>query len=202
MPPSPSRLAQAPAVADRAGAGRRALAGACFAVVALGALVACGHDGSEDAGFVELDGSPRRPDDAGVLTAIADDNSTITVDGELVYELHEQLQSFSSLDGSTQPLRGRLGQYVHLGLDGDTVVWVAGIGAVARIEGRPQTVTYLGTIDAVDGRAIHLVDGTVFRLADGVDAPGALPAAAVLRIGVSDDEVVALEVADRVQQPG
>lgn len=183
-------------MADRRSAGRRILAGACLAAVALGPLTACGDDGSEGAGFVELDGSPRHPDDAGVVTAIADDNSTITVDGEVVYELHEQLQSFSSIDGSTQPLRSRLGQYVHLGLDGDTAVWVAGIGAVARIEGRPQTVTYLGTIDSVDGRTISLVDGTVFELADGVEAPEALPAPAVLRVGVGDDAVVALEVTE------
>ena len=172
-----------------------------MALALLGSVAACGGDDDEGrAAFVELDGSPRPPDDAGVITAIADDNSTITIDGEVVYELHEALQSFSSLDGSTQPLRSRLGQYVHLGLDGDTAVWVAGIGAVARIDGRPQTVTYLGTIDAVDDRTITMVDGTVFELADGVDAPGELPAPAVLRVGVSDDAVLSIEIA-RAPQP-
>ena len=183
-------------MADRLPAGGRLLARACLALILLGS-VACG-EGDDDGGpaaFVELDGSPRPPDDAGVITGIADDNSTITIDGEVVYELHEALQSFSSLDGSTQPLRSRLGQYVHVGLEGDTAVWVAGIGAVARIDGRPQTVTYLGTIDTVDDRTITMVDGTVFDLADGVEVPEELPAPAVLRVGVSDDAVLAIEIA-------
>lgn len=171
-------------------------------IVALVVLVAaaCGGGVGEpaDTSFVALDGSPRPPDAAGVLTAIAADNSTITIDGEHVYELHESLQSFSSVDGSTQPVRSRVGQYVHVGLDGETALWLAGIGAVTRIDGRPQTVNYIGTIKAVDGRQITMVDGAVFELADDVEVPDSVPIGALLRVGVSADEVVELTVADDV----
>lgn len=176
-----------------------------FASIAL-VVGACGDDdvdASAAGSFVALDGSPRVPDDAGVVTAIDADFATLTLDGEAVYEIHDRVQSFASLDGSTLPLRSRLGVYVHVGLEGDTVVWVASIGSVLRIDGQPQTVGYLAAIRDVDEaeRRITLRDGTVFALADSLQLPAALngeitdPVPATLRIGVSADEVIVIELA-------
>lgn len=144
--------------------------------------------------FVAVDGSPRASDDAGVLTSLADDFASLVLDGGTVYEVSPAVQSFASVDGSTQPLRGRVGQYVHVGLDDDTVVWVAGLGAVVRLDGQPEEVLYLGRITAVRGSTIELQDGTVLELADGVAVPGEAsreqPIAATLTIDVASDRVV------------
>jgi hypothetical protein len=181
--------------------GRRATAFALVAAVALGGIAGgCGGDGSGDEGaaspvtFVAVDGSPRTSDDAGVLTSIADDFSSLVLDGDTVYAVSPAVQSFASVDGSTQPLNGRVGQYVQVGLDDETVVWVAGLGAIVRLEGQPETVVYLGRITAVRGSTVELQDGTVLRLADGLTVPGDpsrdTPLAAVLTIDVASDTVV------------
>lgn len=164
------------------------------------AVVAAGCSDEDDADratpvtFVAVDGSPRGPDDAGVLTSLADDFSSLVLDGGTAYEVSPAVQSFASVDGSTQPLAGRVGQYVHVGLDDETVVWVAGLGAVVRLAGQPEEVLYLGRITAARGSTIELQDGTVLELADGVTVPGDAsrdaPLAAVLTIDVASDRVV------------
>lgn len=182
---------------------RRLTAAAAAGLLALGGA-ACSGDDAETAAsspttFVALDGSPRTPDDAGVLTALDESFATLVLDGETVYDLSPAVQSFASIDGSTQPLKGRVGQYVQVGLDGDTVVWVAGLGAVVRLDGQAEQVVYLGRIATVQGDRIELQDGTVLRLADGVTvgadpSPGS-PIAAVLTIDVATDRVVEVELA-------
>jgi hypothetical protein len=172
----------------------RAAASSCLAVAAVaatGGIAACSSGGgaATPTTFVAIDGSPRAPDVAGVVDEIAEDFSTIVIDGDS-YGVSDALQSFSSIDGSTQPLRRRLDQYVHAGVDGDTVVWIAGIGAVVEAGERPA-VYYQGTVAALDDgrRRIALEDGTVLEIADGVDAPE--PGAAILAtIDVTRDEVV------------
>lgn len=146
-----------------------ALAAACLAL--LGTAAACsGDDANAAKVWVELDGSPRPPDDEGVVTAIADDFSTITIDGERTYEISDTLQSFSTTDGSTQPLLRRLRQYVHVGLEGGTAVWVAGIAAV--VDTGEPLVFYRGEVSALrGGRSVAFTDGTVLRIADGVTLP-------------------------------
>lgn len=184
-------------------ADRRLTVAAAVALLALGAA-ACsddetGTDASSPATFVAVDGSPRTPDDAGVLTALDESFATLVLDGETVYDLSPAVQSFASLDGSTQPLKGRVGQYVHVGLDGDTVVWVAGLGAVVRLEGQAEQVVYLGRIATVQADRLELQDGTVLRLADGVtigaEPSPESPIAAVLTIDVATDRVVEVELA-------
>ena len=146
---------------------RRAWRAAGASTLAL-TLTACG--GSGDNGgtaapvtHVALDGTARTQDDAGVLTSLADDFTSLVLDGETVYEVSPTVQSFASIDGSTQPLRGRVGQYVHVGLDRGKVVWLAGLGAVVRVDGQPERVLYLGRITSVRGRTITLQDGTVLE---------------------------------------
>ncbi len=171
-----------------------------LAAATLAALVGvgCSNDGGTDsappATFVALDGTPRPPDDAGVLTSLDEEFASLVLDGEIVYDLSPAVQSFASIDGSTQPLLGRVGQYVQVGLEGDTVVWVAGLGAVVRLDSQPDEVVYLGRISRVRDSTLELQDGTVLELADGVRVAGEpspeSPLAAVLTIDVASDRVV------------
>lgn len=131
------------------------------------ALVACsgGGDGDE----LVLDGSPRTPDAEGVVEKISFEK--ITLDGNRTYPVGEDLASFSTYDLVATPMLHRKGQYVQLGLDGDEAVWMAGIGVVVRVSGRPPVVFYNGhLLRTEDGRAIFR-DGTVLRLGRGVRPP-------------------------------
>jgi len=144
-------------------------------VVLLVALAACsGASGSGSATpvtYVRIDGSARVPNDEGVVTAMADDLSTITLDNTRTYHTDRAMQSFSTIDGSTQPLRRRLNQYVQVGVRGETVLWVAGIAAVVAPEGQAAVAYYTGVPVEIDGRRVDFADGTVLTLAAGVGAP-------------------------------
>jgi hypothetical protein len=130
-------------------------------------LVGCSRGGEENH-FV-LDGSPRFPDAEGVVEEISLDR--ITLDGHRTYKVAKDLASFSTYDLSPTPMLHRQGQYVHLGLDGDTATWMAGIGVVVRVPDKPPVVYYNGYLLKVDdGRAIFR-NGTVLRLAGGVKSP-------------------------------
>lgn len=146
--------------------------GRALLLAVLFALGACaGGDGQTAAGPIPLDGTPRHPDVEGVVEAIADDFSTITLDGDRVYELSPALQSFSTIDASIQPVRRRLGQYVLAGLDGDRMVWIAGVSAVVEAGDAPRVAYYTGNlVEVVDDRAIF-EDGTVLTVDDGISAP-------------------------------
>jgi hypothetical protein len=134
---------------------------------------ACGDDGGTKLppGAVVLDGSPRVPDAEGVVESIADDFSSLTLDGGRTFPLREKVQSFSSVDGSTQPLRRRIGQYVHVGLEGGKVAWVGGIAAVVTSPDGTKAVYYSGKLRAAKARRLEFADGTVLRLVDGAAPP-------------------------------
>ncbi len=132
------------------------------------ALLAGCSRGGDDTPFA-LDGSPRFPDAEGVAEQISLDR--ITLDGKRTYKVAEDLASFSTYDLSTTPMLHRKGQYVHLGLDGDTATWMAGIGVVVRAPEKPPVVYYNGYLLKIeDGRAIFR-NGTVLRRAEGVKSP-------------------------------
>ncbi len=136
--------------------------------LAMGLIVAGCSRGADDDRVV-LDGSPRFPDAEGVVERISVDR--ITLDGDRVYDVASDLASFSTYDLTATPMLHRKGQYVHLGLDGDTVEWMAGIGVVVRAPGQSPVVYYNGYLLKVqDGRAIFR-NGTVLHLAEGVDSP-------------------------------
>ena len=158
-------------------ADRRRIAATALAVavslggaLGVGACAGGGGDENGDGNGIPLDGSPRVPDAEGVVVGLADDFSTLTLDGDRSYEVPEDVQSFSSVDGSTQPLRRRVGQYVHLGLDGSSVEWVAGIAAVVKGGAEGDRVYYTGELRKVAGSRLDFADGTVLRLADGLDS--------------------------------
>ena len=130
-------------------------------------MVACSGGGDRDR--FALDGSPRFPDVEGVVERISTER--ITLDGGRSYDVASDLASFSTYDLGPTPLLHRKGQYVQLGVDGDTAEWMAGIGVVVRAPGKAPIVYYNGYLLHVqDGRAIFR-NGTVLRLADGVKSP-------------------------------
>ncbi|HYH51723.1 MAG TPA: hypothetical protein VEG38_19435 [Acidimicrobiia bacterium] len=133
-----------------------------------GALLLGGCARSADDRLV-LDGRPRHPDAEGVVEEISFDR--IILDGGRSYGVAKDLQSFSTYDLAAVPMLHRLGQYVHLGLNGKKVEWMAGIGVVVRSPAAPPVVYYNGVLVRLeDDRAIFR-DGTVLRLADGVTSP-------------------------------
>jgi hypothetical protein len=130
-------------------------------------LGACTSGGSE--GAVVLDGRPRVPDEEGVVVAVS--RTKIALAGGRTYSVSPRLQSFSSSTLQAVPLVQRRDQYVHLGLEGDTVVWLASISAVVRL-GEPSAF-HIGKLESLDRdqRRLVFADGTVLRLGDDVDFP-------------------------------
>jgi hypothetical protein len=130
----------------------------------IGSLGAC----SSDKGVLESD-EPRLPDDVGIVSDATLDR--IQLDGERAYEIREDVESFKTRSHAITALLSWEGKYVHVGLDEDEKVrWIAGIGTVS---GDPKTVFYSGVLERFDGdsRRAFFEDGTVLRLAAGVDAP-------------------------------
>lgn len=128
-------------------------------------LAGCTKDGSDQ---LVLDGRPRVPDVEGVVEKISFEQ--ITLDGGRSYGVRKDLQSFSTYDLAAVPMLQRSGQYVHLGLDGKKVAWMAMIGEV--IEGAAAPVVYYnGVLLRLEGDRAVFRDGTVLRLADGVTSP-------------------------------
>ena len=130
-------------------------------------LASCSQGGGDDR--LVLDGSPRFPDVEGVVERISVDR--ITLDGGRSYDVATDLASFSTYDLAATPMLHRKGQYVQLGVDGDTAEWMAGIGVVVRAPGKAPVVYFNGSLQTVhDGRAIFR-NGTVLKLAKGVKSP-------------------------------
>jgi hypothetical protein len=127
---------------------------------------ACSRGGGEE---LVLDGRPRFPDVEGVVTEISFER--ITLDGGRSYRVSDQLRSFSTYDLAPVPMLHRKGQYVQLGLDGDEVAWMAGIGVVVRAPGRAPVVFYNGHLLRIEGRRAVFRDGTVLRLGKAVKSP-------------------------------
>jgi hypothetical protein len=139
---------------------------ALAAVLVVVALVAGCAGGDEAA--LRLDGSARVPDAEGVVQSV--DHSHITLEGHR-YRLSGKLQAFSTYTLEAVPVIGRNKQYVQVGLDGDTVVWLAAFGAVVRAPGAPPTVYYTGILEDVDGGRAVFRDGSSVRLGTGVSVP-------------------------------
>lgn len=141
---------------------RAALLGAAVVL-----LVACSNGDSTPA--VGSDTRGRVPDDHGVVSSVTLEQ--VTLDGKRTYDVSDEVRTFSTYDRALQPLLGFENRYVHVGLRKGKVVWLAGIGAV--VPGKPPAVYYTGTVREVDEeKGVVFGDGTVLRLADGVEAPG------------------------------
>ena len=125
-------------------------------------LAACAGEPQLDV----LGGRPRYPSAEGVVESVTIED--ITLRGGRRFPLAEELASFSTYTLEPIPLVHRVGQYVHVGLEDGAVTWVSTIGAV----GDRETVVYAGKLLHVDGeRRAIFSDGTVLRLAEGVEPP-------------------------------
>ena len=175
-----------PVQAAAVSAGRHLLAAVTAAFLAVG----CGFGGGGEE-ELRLDGSARYPDDQGIATELAFDS--ITLDGERTYDVSDRLAAFSTATATLEPMLRRRGQYVQIGLDGDTMVWMAGVAAVVRLP-QGERVFYNGTLREVDddGRLVF-VDGTVWEVAKGVDRTAVEPDARLqLEIDPSKHQVVVI----------
>lgn len=108
------------------------------------------------------------PDDAGIATALTFE--AITLDGERTYEVSEDLIAFDTYNLQLEPVLRRRGQYVHVGLEGSTMVWMAGISAVVPADDRVSAY-YTGVLTEVEGRRAFFRDGTVLELSDDIHSP-------------------------------
>lgn len=143
------------------------------AVLVVSALFGAACGGEDTTAPVVLDGSPRIPDDEGVVTALDVEGLSLTLDGKRSYQVSQELRSFSALDLSIQPLADAKDAYVQVGLDGRTIVWLGRIAKVVPTE--PPRAFYVGRFtrveDSDDGRRAVFGEGTVLSLADGVNPP-------------------------------
>ena len=128
-------------------------------------LAGCAKDTGKQ---LVLDGRPRIPDAEGVVEQVS--FGKITLDGGRSYGVRKDLQSFSTYDLAAVPMLQRAGQYVHLGLDGNKVAWMAMIGEVIEVGAAP-VVYYNGVLVRLEGDRAFFRDGTVLQLADGVMSP-------------------------------
>ena len=121
--------------------------------------------------------SERDPDAAGVVESVT--HESIRLGDGRTFVLSERLASFSTYTGKATPVLSWNGYYVHLGLDGKTVRWVAGVGQV--LAGEPPVVLYNGTlVKASDNRGVFR-DGTVLALSPRTErGPTSGPVRAVI----------------------
>ena len=115
-----------------------------------------------------LDGSTRRPDAEGVVDQVS--SSHLTLEGKR-YPLSSKLQAFSTYTLEAVPVLARRHQYVQVGLDDGTIVWLAAFGAVVRVPGSEPTVYYTGVFRRMEGGRAVFRDGSALRLAGGTAAP-------------------------------
>jgi hypothetical protein len=143
------------------------------ALLLLGALAAgCSKESSPP---FALDGSPRVPDDEGVVTSA--DFKHITLDGKRTYKVSESLAAFSTYTLKAVPLLGRLQQYVQIGVKGKTMVWLASIGSVVKASpggADRDRVLYTGIVRRrLDDEHLMFRGGTVVRVRKGSVVPAA-----------------------------
>lgn len=109
------------------------------------------------------DKPPRFPDDQGVVTSV--DLESLTIENKRSYTISREVESFSTYNQEIIPLLRWQGRYVHVGTEGDEVVWIAGIGVVDDSREIPVVHYTNGLLRRIDNkkRAIF-ADGTVLRL--------------------------------------
>jgi hypothetical protein len=174
---------------------RRRRVAAPLAVVAVLTLVGggCAEDEPVVATHVTLDGSPRPATEEGILVDVADDFSTLTLDGDRKLAVDPALVSFSAGDGKVVPLLRLRGQYVQLGVDDGVAEWIGGISAVVDLPPAAPVAYFTDVLVEIDDGVATFRSGTVLDLAPGVEPPGPAPVAVVATIDVGSRQITALE---------
>ena len=161
------------------------------ALAALAAIVmlagACRSQPEPEAD-IRLDGSPRIPDRAGVVTAVS--LREITVDRTSI-PLSRKLRAFSTYTLAAMPVLQTKGAYVHVGVKSGKVVWLAEVAKLLPAPGgKQQTAFYTGTVaKTLPGKQVAFADGTVLELSDGL-APPPAKASVLAEIDPTKDTVV------------
>lgn len=118
-----------------------------------------------------LDQSSRTAQDEGEVTEVTLER--IILDNDRSYEISPKVESFLASSKKIAPILSTDNRYVQLGLDSSkVVVWISTVGVIARTE--PPAALYSGVFIKKDssGRAVFK-DGTVLKVASGVDFPRA-----------------------------
>lgn len=138
-------------------------------VVALALLLgACSKDDAAPSAFVP-DGSARVPDAAGVVVRAS--AKGVTLRGGRTYKVSPKLVAFSTFNLAPIQLASALNDFVHLGLEGETVVWLARIGPVDTDDAGRRTTLYQGSLTSTRGSLLYFRDGTVLQLESGLHMP-------------------------------
>lgn len=145
---------------------RRVVAVLLLTVAAAVAVAGCSSSTDDT---LRLDGTARFPDDEGIATAL--DRNSITLDGERRYGVSDDLRSFSTYTRDIEPMIGRKGQYVQIGVRDGEMIWMAGVARVVDVDGEPA-VFYTGRFREVERGRFVFTDGTTFAPGKGVDRPG------------------------------
>lgn len=140
---------------------------AALAVLAL-LLGGCGGDDAASKTFVP-DGSARLPDAAGVVVKAS--AKGLTLDRERAYKVSPNLAAFSTFNSRPVQLASVVNNFVHVGIEDDTVVWLALIGPVDTDAGGLRTTLYQGTLTSTRGSRLYFRDGTVLQLEPGLRMP-------------------------------
>jgi hypothetical protein len=160
--------------------------GAGLAAAAV-ALVACGSGAK--APPIVLDGTPRRANAEGVVTAVT--IQKLTLDGNRTFDVDPKLRCFDSGTLKSVPLLQRKGTYVQAGVAGNKVSWIAGYSAAVQLAGRPPIAFHTGTIASAKAGEVVFKDGSVLTLAPGV-APLDAGTSARAEIDVEKHQVTVL----------
>lgn len=164
---------------------------AVLAALALGG--GCAEDEPVVATHVTLDGSPRPATEEGILVDVADDFSTLTLDGDRKLAVDPALVSFSAGDGTIVPLLRLRGQYVQLGVDDGVAEWIGGISAVVDLPPGAPVAYFTDVLVEVDTDVATFRSGTVLTIGPGVEPPSPAPVAVVATIDVGSRQIIALE---------
>lgn len=120
----------------------------------------------------EAPGPPYFPDERGIVTSVSVEE--IEIDGKKRFPINSFVQSFSTYKPKeARPILFWKNRYVHIGLDENkSVIWVAGVGVVDPTTDPPSVFYADGTLQRVDDkRNLIFKDGTVLRMAKGIQVP-------------------------------
>lgn len=113
---------------------------------------------------------PRYPDAAGEVTEI--NLRELQLDEGKRYSISNQVASFSTYNRRVTPLLSWQGKYVHIGIEDNQVIWIAGIGIPDKTADPPIVFYTNGALSQIDSdRRLIFEDGTVLRLDPSVGEP-------------------------------
>jgi hypothetical protein len=150
------------------------------------ALAACTT--GEPTADIKLDGTPRVPDRAGIVTAVSLEK--LAIDGQS-FTLSRKLLCFSTYTLGAMPVLSTEHEYVHAGIKDKKIVWVALIARIVQSAGPSgeKQAFYTGTVKTVAGSRVTFVDGTVLSFRSGMNVPPK-DTKVLVRIDPATDRVV------------